>query len=60
MKKYKIFTTVRVGWTYEVKAEDEKEAEEKWEHGEYTKAKYNKDYACEGDEEIIEIEEITE
>jgi len=30
MKKYKIFTTVRVGWTYEVKAEDEKEAEEKW------------------------------
>ena len=58
--KYKIFTNVVCGWIYEVEANSEEEAEEKFDNGEFIKDYENLDWKEESNEEITSIEESHE
>lgn len=58
MKKYKIYTSCRTGWVYEVVAKSHKDAENEYFNGNWVIDYEDMGWKGESNEEVEKIEEI--
>lgn len=58
IKKYRVYTTCRQGWVYEVKATTKQKAREEKENGNYKDEKLDMNWQGDSQEEVYFVEEI--